>query len=60
MNENEFELDGKVYVAVEHDNSGACIECSFSGSVMCMDDKIKCIPTMRTDMRNVIFVEKPQ
>ena len=56
MNENEFELDGKVYVATEYrDESISCIaQCALSG--IC--DDVRCLPYERTDGRNVIFVEK--
>ena len=55
MNENEFELDGKVYVAVEDSN---CDGCAFSA--------VTCSPTPpchnedRKDNKSVIFVEKQQ
>lgn len=57
MNENEFELDGKVYVAVgvTHESCHGCAVyhkfCSLAP--MCIQEK-------RKDNRNVIFVEKPQ
>lgn len=60
MNENEFELNGKVYVAVDNKE---CDGCAFSygddGSVtdgcgVCP----RCYPSEREDDRSVIFVEK--
>lgn len=56
MNENEFELDGKVYVSTEdYEKMTPChMQCALSE--ICKD--IRCIPQERTDGRNVIFLEK--
>jgi len=55
MNENEFEHDGKVYVAV--DAEFACDGCAaqFSGRFCSV---AKCCDDERSDGRDVIFVEK--
>ena len=57
MNENEFELNGKTYVAIE--SSGTCSKCHMYrlGKVACHFAP-KCWSTLRLDGRHVIFVEK--
>lgn len=57
MDENEFEIDGKVYVAVPDDGEFFCSGCAFE-SYTCPE--IECRPKHRLDGRNVIFVEKQQ
>lgn len=61
MNENEFELDGKVYVAV--DAECGCNGCAFN-QVSVRDCNAYAAPyctrKYRIDNRNVIFVEKQQ
>lgn len=63
MNENEFELDGKVYVALPA-NGDSCYGCSFINHqcrVMVSDMMIPdCNERTRNDKKNVIFMEKPQ
>ena len=61
MDENEFEFEGKTYVA-EHCSDDDCGEadgnkCSFF-KLNCV--RFNCIPEYRIDGRNVIFVEKQQ
>lgn len=63
MGENEFELDGKRYIAVGA-NIG-CIGCAMDDLNVCprhvKSDKVpNCAPSLRKDGRNVIFVEKQQ
>lgn len=56
MNENEFELNGISYVAVDgHD----CRLCKMMTAEMCKSSP-ECISDFRFDVRNVIFVEKQQ
>ena len=59
MDENEFEFEGKTYVA-EHCSADDCgftdgKQCSFI-SLDC--SRFNCFPECRADGRNVIFVEK--
>ena len=59
MDENEFEFEGKTYVA-EHCSADDCgstdgKQCSFI-SLDC--GQFNCFPECRVDGRNVIFVEK--
>lgn len=57
MNENEFELDGKVYVAVQSD--GTCSGCALIlTSKKTCHSAPACDRVHREDKRNVIFVEK--
>lgn len=58
MSENEFELDGKVYVAVDG-HRYSCVSCAFS-DYQCYSRRTipGCISKERKDKRNVIFVEK--
>lgn len=73
MNENEFELDGKVYVAskaVTHTSRNPCYGCTFridDRSLCCcwlngLDDDCapSCDADFRADNMHVIFMEKPQ
>nr|DAL71794.1 MAG TPA: hypothetical protein [Caudoviricetes sp.] len=57
MNENEFELNGKMYVAV--DTTGTCEGCAFEGDKTGCDSTPSCSPR-RSDGRNVIYVEIPK
>ena len=54
MNENEFELDGKRYRAVETDDYD-CESCAFASNQNCND--MKCLKSTRADGRMVYFVE---
>lgn len=61
MNENEFELDGKVYVAESYDigeTFNLCGNCSFR----CRSELCEIAPSCgwqdRKDKQNVIFTEK--
>lgn len=57
MNENEFELDGKVYVAVDCIKS--CRECAFiRNRLACAKAKKVCLSQNRADKRHVVLVEK--
>lgn len=59
MDENEFEFEGKVYVAMEHTESDIyCVGCDLYPN--CFSEVAKCTPDERSDFRNVIFVEKQQ
>lgn len=60
MNENEFEIDGKAYVAVEKASSMVrCSYCSFNNAFECLENPVPaCGSEIRLDKRNVIFVEK--
>lgn len=59
MNENEFELDGKVYVAVVADGK-SCSGCALKFRPCYSTEYPYCIGSDRKDGRDVIFVEKPQ
>lgn len=61
MNENEFELDGKVYseVDVSHKNGdNTCDECAFFDDDEMCACAPSCLPMFRSDSKTVIFVEK--
>lgn len=63
MNENEFEYNGKTYIAINAPMAGNCCqECAFSpASCMQLLDSTKippCTRTGRMDNRSVIFIEK--
>jgi len=59
MNENEFELDGKVYVA-NHEEGLSCSSCVFL-EYPCYSWKVPpCSGADRFDGKTVIFMEKPQ
>ena len=59
MSDNELELDGKTYVAVDHPESDVeCIGCDLYDKRGCFEDEVNCMPDERSDGRNVIFVEK--
>ena len=62
MNENEFELDGKVYSAVSvADDDWTCIGCQLGDKYGCFaPDYVKCMNDDRKDGKNVIFTDKPQ
>ena len=62
MNEDEFELDGKVYTAIEKAKSmSRCFYCAFDKNWECLERNIPaCGNEVRKDGRNVIFVEKQQ
>ena len=60
MNENEFEIDGKVYVSRREDT---CHGCAFDGvaqDIPCRSYLPSCIDSDRNDGEFVIFVEKQQ
>ena len=64
MDENEFEFDGKVYVAIEN-NSSKCDGCALDAETdvgYCLDinQEHPCLAMDRKDRRNVIFLEKQQ
>ena len=57
MNEDEFELNGVVYVSADYKVS--CRDCAFiRNREMCAKLKKVCSSNSRKDGRNVIFVEK--
>lgn len=56
-NENEFNLNGRRYVAV--DTTGTCEGCAFEGDETGCDSTPPCSPR-RSDGRNVIYVELPK
>lgn len=56
MDENEFELDGKFYVAVVQNNFPFCEGCAFEDSPC--GHTPECTINKRKDETNVIFVEK--
>ena len=60
MRENEFNLFGNVYIAVEKAKSmSRCSYCAFIDSIYCLDYEIpQCDGSMRKDRRDVIFMEK--
>lgn len=62
MNENEFQLNGKTYVAVESDKNNPCKGCAFWAegcTKLKRRGKIPCCSTVfRADRKSVIFVEK--
>ena len=62
MNEDEFELNGKLYVSEKAKSKSSCSGCSlFYSAFSCISDNHpKCIGKTRKDGRNVIFVEKQQ
>lgn len=56
MDENEFEFEGKSYVAVEQDKYPFCSGCAFE---FCGCSRVpECVRSKRADNVNVIFVEK--
>ena len=57
MNENEFELDGKVYVSVDVDHDSCC-KCALRVHPCYLTNFPHCTPNDRKDKRNVIFVER--
>lgn len=63
MNDNEFELNGKSYIAVD-DNDSPCIGCALHHKDECGESYYHVVPQCdgngRPDHRNVIFVEKQQ
>lgn len=65
MNENEFEISGRVFVPAENhsEDGSSCIGCAMHELKVCpqhvkSDDVPNCHGTLRMDRRNVIFVEK--
>lgn len=58
MNENEFELNGKRYVAVS--GKGDCLGCAFYDNPLDCYHSPPCAQDKRDDGRDVIFVEKPK
>lgn len=62
MNENEFELDGKVYVAVEGKDCDGCAFCDGPDDNTAIGCGLspRCYPHGRIDNRSVIFTEKTQ
>jgi len=62
MNENEFELDGKVYAAVKHRFvPHRCESCAFDDGMACLMSEVPpCSALVRKDNRNVIFMENQQ
>ena len=58
MNENEVEYMGKTYVAVDCVGEG-CVGCEFEDKLrMCIDSNTACIPPVRADKRDVIWILK--
>lgn len=58
MGENEFDLDGKVYVSMKSNDIGPCNGCAFA-SVNCSELIVPvCWSSFRDDGLDVIFVEK--
>lgn len=55
MDENEFEIDGNVYVAEPEGGDFFCGGCAFESSSC---PAMECRSRLRKDGRNVIFVEK--
>lgn len=64
MDENEFEVDGIIYVAVDAPPVKPCNKCSFFINDRCtgmlMNAAPDCFGDFRDDGRDVIFVEKQQ
>lgn len=63
MDENEFELNGLIYVSkMSHESS--CNGCAFDAGCECYADDVTvvppCVPAHRNDSLDVIFVEKQQ
>lgn len=58
MDENEFEIDGTHYIAVDGGNDD-CTGCAFARSSACHTAPC-CWPSQRIDGRDVIFVERQQ
>ena len=56
-NENEFELNGKRYVAV---SPKGCYGCAFFDDLDGCLHALPCSSTNRSDGRNVIYVEVPK
>ena len=60
MNENELEIDGVMYIARVYTGSDCGhqqgLRCAFDSRGSC--HRYPCAPDLRTDGRNVIFVEK--
>ena len=65
MGENEFEIEGVIYKAIEVDLSNGCDGCAMrcdGAPFKCMGNSYEipdCDPSYRGDEKNVIFVEKP-
>lgn len=57
MNENEFEIDGTSYVAIEDTGYEACKGCAFSVFGTGCSFAPGCVKEDRHDGRDVIFVE---
>ena len=61
-NENEFEFEGKVYVAEHNDDyHGDCLDCAFESilnSCMYVIKKYPCVSDKRLDGMDAIFKEK--
>lgn len=58
-NDDEIEMDGKTYTAVDHPESDVeCIGCDLYDKHACFREGVNCIPDERSDGRNVIFVAK--
>lgn len=64
MNENEFEFEGKTYVAKPYVAESSCNECAMFVGGDCIAIDVRGIPDcycgLRKDGMNVIFVEKQQ
>ncbi len=60
MNENEFEYEGKKFVAIEEDGCDNCFYGKDCALLMNEGKIPACAGTGRTDKKSVIFVEKPQ
>ena len=60
VDDNEFELNGVQYVAVEDDGNEGCNQCSFNMAGTGCAFAPPCIEDERVDGRNVIFMEKQQ
>lgn len=64
MDENEFEFEGKNYIAVSYTGGDCGCEqskcCAFDRMRHALCSRFKCTPDKRQDGRNVIFLEKQQ
>jgi hypothetical protein len=59
IDENEFEDEGKTYVAKDAGVDLSCDGCALDHPAACFHSKRpKCTGTFRKDQRNVIFIEK--
>ena len=58
MNENEFEIYGITYIAVDNKRMILCEGCAFENKECWKVEQIPFCDDMREDKRTVIFVEK--